>query len=357
VDKAVEGIVSKHCKACDYTFHSIDDFTKYGSGFRQCTSGFLWFECKCGSTLMLKKGCYDWYDPVMFLAPTSVPFFRDEKILENFPHLPTSLMKLQQVIREPSSSARDIALFLKRVPLIAAEVLRLSNNCRPGKNTITSIEHAVAYLGRSAVSQLTLASALQTYRFKTSFYQLEKFWREAFLTGMVAQLLGEKFTALKNVDQIYLAGTLCNIGKLISAICYPEETDEIEKTLTDPQTMTTWSEAENDLKAVSHVNLGDIASVIWGLPLEIRQSILYHHKKVTRKSGLTPALRPHECVGLATLLCHWISSEPHRIDKDLLESYKSFLRLGESDLETLVNSLLPLSKIVEIQLQQSELIN
>lgn len=350
-------IHQKHCKTCDQQFATADDFHSVASGFRQCSSGMLWFECQCGSTLVLKKGCYDWYDPGRSLSQEGKALFRDPTLMDTFPSLPSAVMKLQQYIRDPLKSSLDIGTALKRAPVLAAELLKQANNLRPGSGKINSLEHAVTYLGRASVSHLVLTATIKMYQFKTSKYQSEKFWKESYLTGLVCQFLGKKYCQSSPEDLLYLSGSLCNIGKLVGAVCYPNQTDKIESLMENPKTMSTWSDAEAKIQGPSHTHLGEVAGVLWGLPEEIICSILHHHQHIYREPTNLPQLSVSECAGFASLLCHWINVEPHRIDTKQLKSFQTYLQLSESKMEDLVNALLPMNQTVDSLMQESTQIN
>lgn len=350
-------IHQKHCKTCDQQFSTADDYHCSASGFRQCKAGMLWFECQCGSTLVLKKGCFDWYDPGRNLSKEGQALYKDPTLMDSFPSLPSAVMKLQQYVRDPLKSSLDIGVALKKAPVLAAELLKQANNLRAGGNKINSIEHAVTYLGRASVSHLVLTATLKMYQFKTSKYQSEKFWKESYLTGLICQFLGKKYCRDSPEDILYLSGSLCNIGKFVGAICFPNQTDKIESLMENPKTMSTWSEAEAKIQGPSHTHLGEIAGVLWGLPEDIISSIMAHHQHIQRGQTPNPQLSVSECVGFASLLCHWINVEPHRIDTKQLKSFQTFLQLSESKMEDLINALLPFTQTVETLMQESISVN
>ncbi len=47
------------------------------------------------------------------------------------------------------------------------------------------------------------------------------------LAGVIAEKLADKYVEKPNPDEIYLMAALANIGKVVEAICLPEETDQV----------------------------------------------------------------------------------------------------------------------------------
>ncbi|MCB9229545.1 MAG: HDOD domain-containing protein [Deltaproteobacteria bacterium] len=344
------GLTEKKCGTCGCHYKTETDYQTMGYRHRLCNAGHLWFECRCGSTLMLKQGNHPWYNPLTAMSAEAAALYQGKKeLLDHFPILPSALMRLQETIRNPEKSSDDISKVLQKVPVLSAEILRQANHLRTGGSGIHSVSHAISYLGRPAISDLAFTASLRMYQFRTVSYNQKKFWKEAFLTGLLAQQLGKKYTPDVTGDLMYLSGSLCNIGKFVGALCLPEETDQIDQSMSNPKTMTTWSQAEIRNKTCSHVTLGDIAGALWGLPGEIRSGIMDHHKPVKKPQAEKAELTVGECVGLATQLCHWINSEPHRINTGQLKSFQTYLGLNEQKTEDLVSSMAHLSSSAEIQ--------
>ena len=350
-------VVRKTCKVCSRQYNSPSDYMEYGRSWRVCTIGYLWFECQCGSTLALKKGSYSWYSPKLSLQPSSIPIFEDTEAMGKIPQLPSGLMKLQQQIRNPQVSSNQIASLLKKTPVLATEVLTMANNIKSAQGTINKLEHAVSYLGRPTICNLALTATLQSFKFNCKHYKLQDFWQEAILTGLISEVISLRYAKNPEPDIAYLSGCLCNIGKLVGALCYEKETDAVFQLLTNSKTMTTWSKAEEELNTKSHLNLGDIAAVSWGLQTEIRQSILLHHKPFQRVRKEPIFLRLYECVGFACMLAHWVNLTPHRIDKERFVSFQIYLGMTDREMDKFVASLLPLREAVESQIEASKIIN
>lgn len=356
MSESSDTVISKDCKTCNIQYKSKAEYLANGKSWRVCSEGKLWFECKCGTTLYLEKGEHSWYSSRLFLHPSSIPFYEDEEALKKIPQLPSALTKLQEQINNPQNSSQEIAQALRDAPALAVEVLRLANNTRIAKGKIKSLAHAITYLGRKTLCQLTLAAMLQSLKFKTHKYTAEIFWQEAFLVGHITEALVVKFQMTSCSDIAYLSGCLCNIGKLIAAICYPQKVDDMVEILGDPIQMQSWVKTEKRVNLTNHLILGDIAAINWGFPPEIRECVIYHHKPIKRAPDNNPYLKLFECVNFANMLSHWVNLEPHRIDKQQFTSFQVYLGLGDRETEQFVDTLLPLRKIVENQVETSKLI-
>ena len=257
--------------------------------------------------------------------------------IKNLPHIPNSIMQLQQTLTDPDASPRAIANHLKSEPVMATQLLKIAENLRKSRNPqnppIISIEHAVVYIGFKSVKDLVLAASLRTFKIPESKFHVENYWAESLLTGSITEYLARKFSIPLPEDQLFLAGSLCNIGKLVLAMCFPGLVTKIITDISSPETLGTWQMAEIRYQFPSHTILGEIAAALWGLPDFVMQSARKHHDKMTSKGN---SLEIWEIAGVANQLTHWIFLEPHRIDAPFLQDFCSRYKLSENELEKLV---------------------
>ena len=312
--------------------------------------------------MLIKDGHFGWYSPSLFLNEESIQVLEKQGSILRVPHLPSGLMLLQQTIRNTNNSSQSIAKALKKTPAIAVEIIKMANNTRASGHSIQDLSHAVTYLGRSVVSYLAMAATLQSFKFNSKKFSPKTFWQESILIGLISENLNKYVETDASKDMIFLAGCLCNIGKLISGICYPEHTDKIIDILSNPKTMTTWSLAEEEHgKTPSHVNLGDIAAVIWGLPADIRRAVIFHHKGIMSQKAENknekPKIRIEEIVGLACLLAHWVNHEPHRINEKQLKDYRIALDWDQNKMDQVAESFLHLPELAREQVDNSPILH
>ena len=325
--------VLKHCKSCGRDFVKESDFLEMTSRWRLCEDGHLWFNCKCHSTLVIMKGKFDWYSPDLMMKGQAKSLFNQLPDLGKLPHIPTSVMKLQQKIQDENSSSIELARLAKKDPLIATRILQVSNNLRGGgQSKIESLAHAISYMGVNTLNDIVLAASIKGMSFKTAKFDSDEFWFQSFLTGKIVEMLAKEFNEGVLADEAYLAGTLCNLGKVVGAICFPEKSDQIAKRMENPETVGPWAQIERATGAYDHGILGEIGSCFWGLPEYIMEVNREHHSPV-RKNKKKPDLL--ELVQLGNQLSHWVLLRPNRIDEDQLGHLLPVFQLSERRLEEL----------------------
>lgn len=327
--------ISKKCKSCGYEFKTDMDYLTHSKKWRLCSSGHLWFNCLCNSTLILPKNKHDWYTPEIGLtSEKSKQLFKKLSGKDSLPHIPTHILALQELLLQEKSTSAEIASHARKDPVLSAELITLANNSRKsGQAKIRSIEHAITYVGRKQVADLIIVAALRSISPRTNAFTRERFWKESFLTAEVAEFLRAELDQKYSKDEVFLAAVLANIGKLVGSVCLPDETDQVF-VKTSGESMSSWPQAEIDIGASLHTHLGDIGGALWGLPDFVIEAASRHHEVdiVDATIGI------HELVGLAIQLGHWANLEPHRIKRNNLEKLFKKFGLTEVMAEKLVGT-------------------
>lgn len=331
----------KQCATCGRAYRSERDYLNETSRWRMCSQGHLWFNCRCGSTLMIKKGKFDWYSPERFLGEEARSLFNRLGGMKDLPLISTSVMEIIQLLQNPAVSPKDVAKALRRDPVIATQILQIAENLRASRNPPTpkmqALEHAIVYVGFKALGDLVLTSSLKSLPMPKSEFNSSKFWQESYLCGSIAEFLLKRFNYPINPDEAFLAASLCNIGKLVQAFCRPETVSRIEHAVTDGKTPITWRMAEQRLGDSDHAILGEIASSMWGFPLFIMQATQKHHALPVGKAG-TP-LDLCELVAVANQLTHWVLLRPHRMEYEVISAFARRAIMSEGQIEHLAQDL------------------
>lgn len=332
----------KTCSKCARVFRGPGDFAIDTSGWHFCSAGNLWFLCNCGQQLMLTKGRYDWFAPELFLRPEAIATFRELSKTNALPHVPAGVKELQLVVADEKAQPAKLAAAVKAAPLIAVEVLRHANALKPMAGAaISSLEHAVVYVGRTQIAALAQLASLRTFRFKTKHFTSDAFWRDASRCGRIAETLVRRHAPHVPTDEAYLGACMANIGKVVAAICYPEKTDEVQRLVTASKKLPSWREAERQCGAVDHTLLGEIAAVVWGLPRFVKDAAMRHHEGARDPKAKVNAL---DVVTLANQLVHWVGLAPNRIEQELMKGAGKRFGLDENGLQLVVDEVMASEK-------------
>ncbi|MFW7379570.1 MAG: HDOD domain-containing protein [Oligoflexus sp.] len=332
----------KVCNACGRVYEKLENFFTNTSRWRMCQNGHLWFNCSCDSTNMLLKGKFDWYSPERFMTQESRSLFNTIPKIKELPQLPTYVMELQQLIQQEQTTAKQLAEMSKKAPVLASKILEIANRkAGPKASRIESLEHAIAYLGISILQDIIMVASLQSITIQTQVFKIDDFWEDAFATGRVAEALAIRFAPHLSPDKAYIAGTLCNIGKLVLALYSPNDADLITKEIHDVKILGTWQEAEKRHSIPSHTALGEIGGSFWGIPEYVLDAIMLHHQipqVVTKKTRISL----EGVVSLANQMSHWLQLKPSEIDQKVFQGWLKIFQLDNQSAEEFIAKMLEL---------------
>ncbi|MBF0442503.1 MAG: HDOD domain-containing protein [Oligoflexales bacterium] len=331
------------CSKCNKVINNPSDFIWNTTGWRKGQEGKLFFECKCGETLSVPDGEYDWFNPREVICRNAQELVGKLPELQGLPQLPASITKLQSVVIKENSSSKDIEKSLKQIPYLAMSVINAANTlCHASGVNIRSLEHAISYIGRMTISDLVMTYALKTFQFKTQLFDHEQFWRESLVTAKISEYLCTNYVPSVVKDEAYIAAGLCNAGKIVGAICFPKQTDEIYRQVTSGDAPIPWSVAERKESTYTHMVLGEVGASLWGFSEYVKVGVRYHHFRPSEIVSFdarfsTKSAAVAKLVALANQLTHWIMLKPSRMDEPLMHEYAISLGIKKSELEKIAN--------------------
>ncbi|MFW7381813.1 MAG: HDOD domain-containing protein [Oligoflexus sp.] len=355
------------CQCCSRKYETPEDYLKGTSRFRVCSKESLWFECSCGTGLILTKGNYEWYSPTLNMSEAAATVFKSVKEISKIPMIPTAVLQLQTVISSPNSNSLQIREALRQAPSLALEVIKAANCLKKAASPeIRELDHAISYIGRKPLSDLILTETLQHFDFQTAEFRKDVFWEESLLTGRIAEHLVQEFAPHLSKDEAYIAGSLCNIGKIVAAICFPESTDNLARLITNLRRPLTWIEAEDQLRTLSHVILGEVAAALWGFPEYVIHSIAGHHLEPQKVRHFTddevvfledddedpdaePEVSIQQVVALANQFSHLAHYQPSRMQMNIFEKYADILKVSPERCQSLVEEFKNISHLIAIK--------
>jgi putative nucleotidyltransferase with HDIG domain len=193
--------------------------------------------------------------------------------LGDLPTLPHVVQKLASMIGRPTVSTEEIGALIERDQVLSAKVLRLANSPFYGfPSRISSVAHAVIVLGFNVVKGLTLCASAFGIMKDAGMNQL---WRHSLGVAITAHLLATKLE-IKNPEELFVAGLLHDIGKVVLYVKWPDVAGSI-KTAAQGGGDRSLFEVEQELLGLSHADIGGYLANVWNLPIALREPILYHH--------------------------------------------------------------------------------
>ncbi|WP_163338873.1 HDOD domain-containing protein [Desulfopila sp. IMCC35008] len=197
----------------------------------------------------------------------------------NLPTLPHILLKLLAICDVHDVNIAYLTNTITKDPAICTEVLRLVNSAYYGLHQpIKSIKQAVVYLGPKTIQNMVVIMSIhQTFRGKRyrsrCVLDTEVFWYHSLMCATLAKRLCHA-TSCGNSDEVYLAGLLHDIGKLILASTFQEKYSLVtEKNKTGSSLLS----LEEEGLGINHCEVGSWLVRQWKMSSLVADSILYHH--------------------------------------------------------------------------------
>ncbi len=199
-------------------------------------------------------------------------------IIRQSPELPSAIMELSQMLRDPEANIRRVVELISTDPVLSAKVLRVVNSAAYGQLRVTSLQQAVVLLGFNnvwlLVTQMLTSSAVKPFA-ELDQQEIKALWRHAaaasvcarhllFFTGMTTSQIG---------PTVFTCSLLHDVGKfLLKGLGGGQEHMDKE------QPCETFSVLEEEqVYGLDHCRMGYLLSTYWKLPELICTTIGYHH--------------------------------------------------------------------------------
>ena len=196
--------------------------------------------------------------------------------IDDLPTLPGIAIKLLEAVRQKEPDIPRISRIISSDVVLTTKILKLANSPFYGfASKITTIERAIAMLGISTVKSLALSFSVTTAFYKKSDNGINhaQFWKDSVVSAVSTKLLAEKIRPRLSADAFFM-GLLKDMGALTMAYSLPEEYARVAAAVGGGRNQF---EAENEIIAFNHRELGEYLAVSWGMPEEFCLPIGCHH--------------------------------------------------------------------------------
>lgn len=261
--------------------------------------------------------------------------------IDKLPALPTTVMKVLEVCKDPNLKPSDLNRVISLDPVLTGAVLKLINSAYYAiTEKVSSIVRAIIMLGLNTVKNLALTTSVMGQIEKSGSIgalDMEGFWRHCIGVGVTAKKIAMTTGVdAQNQEEYFVAGLLHDIGKIVLNKAISDDyLQVIKKSDTEVKELL---ECERAILQTDHIEVGRQICQKWNLTSDLEQAIIYHHS-------------PFECnekskhvvyaVYVANIWCNQNSigfsgnMGPKHLDEKILQ----YLKLKETDLYTWENEI------------------
>lgn len=214
-----------------------------------------------------------------------------EKFLANvtqIPTLPDVYLKVKKAVEDPAVSLEYLADAIRYDQALTISILRLANSPFFGfRQKISSISQAIMLIGLREVYSLVLSVSIMGLfpiheNEDEELFPARKFWEHSLAVGIAARLVGSVM-GVAHPEELFVAGLIHDIGKLIEKIHAPEQFQEVCKRVRSENRMIV--DVEQEVLGFTHAEVGQILAETWKFPELLITTTGCHHRPATVKDA------------------------------------------------------------------------
>lgn len=198
--------------------------------------------------------------------------------VDSMPAFPKSVQRILTLTRDVACSPRDLVQVIGKDPVVTVKVLRVVNSAYYGLDKqITSIDHAVVFLGFNTIKNLALSIAAigMLPGSPLAGFDGQRYLLHSLTSAGVARQLALRLPDADPND-CFIAGLLHDFGKVVIAQFMPAE---FRKSME----MSVWNDmalhqALHDVIGVDHASIGAMLAEKWRFAHDLVETIRHQHE-------------------------------------------------------------------------------
>jgi len=196
--------------------------------------------------------------------------------IDDLPSIPSMVFEAVHLLHQPDITVERLTSSIQLDQAIVSKILRLVNSSFYGfQGRIGNLSQALVLLGFNAVRNAILSiSILDIFSDLGKDFDSRLFWLHAIGTGVICQVIGHQLK-YPRVENLFVAGLLHDIGKLVIIKLFPEDFFKILKEVREKDISII--EAERAVLGMDHTEIGYRMAEKWKLPQEIQEALGFHH--------------------------------------------------------------------------------
>lgn len=213
------------------------------------------------------------------------------KRIHELPTLPLVYKRVSDLLRNPYTSASDVAAVISEDQVITTKLLRMVNSAHYGfAEKVETVTRAVSLVGMQAVRDLVLATSVMDLfqGNEVDDWTVVEFWRHSLGVAAASKCIAETLEDPR-VEEYFVAGLIHDIGKIVWIEHFQMEFYETLTFAKDKRIPVI--DAEREKMGFTHVRAGRLLAKRWRLPERLVETIAWHHEpRLAEKHPDFPAL-------------------------------------------------------------------
>ena len=259
-----------------------------------------------------------------------------KKIEKLKPFSPTYL-KIKKMLSDPYVAAQKIVDVIKYDQSFTANILKICNSALYRRSyNISNLVQAIALLGNNQIKRIILLESFgEIMGASYQGYEIneKELWRHSVITALITEEIGTRI-GVKDIDTLFTAAILHDIGKVVLSEYVKEEFEDIIKLVKDQN--YDFLSAEKLVIGMNHSEIGAEILKKWQFPSVLIDAVQFHHD---------PDQCPDNEVVAIVNLGDTISMLMGTITQRDGMAYRSFpeickkLKIKEKDIERIISSV------------------
>ena len=202
------------------------------------------------------------------------------------PAFPKSVQRILELTRDVNSTPKELVDVIDKDPVVTVKVLKVVNSAYFSlPKQITSIGHAVVYLGFNTIKNLALSIAAigMLPKDNASGFDVQQYLLHSLATAGVAKQLANRVNDADPAD-CFIAGLLHDFGKVVFAQFMPEEFREALE-ISRVEGSSLFAALQKTI-GVDHAVVGAMLVEKWRFAPHLIETIRYQHLAVLKDTDM-----------------------------------------------------------------------
>jgi putative nucleotidyltransferase with HDIG domain len=249
------------------------------------------------------------------------------KEIDELPQFPEHIMELKNMLNDPKSDIREISKIISRDPALTAEIIKFSNSALFSvTKTISSITDAIKIIGFRGLKSMIYSYGTKIVldsRYsdsKAKLMEMEKIWDHSYKVAFFAFNLARSIFSKNKLEEIYIAGILHDLGKILVFAINPKITEKINYICQEKGIPIRIIEELSS--GYNHSAIGGMIAKKWNFPESLISAIEYHHCPLEADAKFSVITY---CINLANTMVVYLSNIETgfmQLNREVLEFFK-----------------------------------